>query len=204
MVAPPRFASGGGAAGAFGGSGAPALPVPDSARAMMLQKQYADDERGRFTERVFVMPPFPALTPGGSTVPGAVSTQSFQVTSNRTSFVRLVAARGVLINSSQALTGLEPGFLSLSLSINGEEEMTTGGNVGRPASFATLFSDEAAPWFWFAAPPRLRVGDTMQATVINNVAEGEGSPNLTPEVAVRLVDDEWWQALYGEALGVQG
>jgi hypothetical protein len=197
LVRPARFAQGGGAADAFGISGAPSVPTPSSRRGRELQVQYADDERGRFTERVFVFPQFSALVPGGSTVSGAQQPQTVQIMSNRTSFVRLVALRGVLQNTNDLpLSGLELAQLLLRLQINGEEDLTTSGQQSNPASFATLFSEQTAPWFWFACPPRLRVGDVLQATVTNN-ADGGSGPTLTPEVACRIVDDEWWRALYG-------
>lgn len=198
LVRPPRFAQGGAAGDAFGGSGAPAVPSPDSPRGRMLAAQYADDERGRFTERVFAFPSFPALAPGGPSATGSQATSVIEIVSNRTSFVRLVALRGILQLSDQLpLTGLELANLMLQFSINGEEQLMTAGNAEGPASFASLFSDVAAPWFWFAAPPRLRVGDILQATVFNNLAAGEGVANLTPELVCRIVDDEWWRALYG-------
>jgi hypothetical protein len=198
LVRPPRFAMGGGAADAFGGSGAPAVPVPTSRRGREIAMQYADDERGRFTERVFVFPTFDPLVPGGSQTVGAEESQTVQVMSNRTSFVRLVALRGILKFSNKLpLTGLELANLELRLQINGEEDLTTSGQQVNPASFATLFSQQTAPWFWMACPPRLRVGDILQATVTNTYPVSELSPNLTPEVSVRLVDDEWWMALYG-------
>jgi hypothetical protein len=198
LVRPARFAQGGGSADSFGLSGAPAVPVPESRRGRELAIQYADDERGRFTERVFIFPQFSALVAGGSSVPGAVQAQTVQIMSNRTSFVRLVAVRGILQNTSVLpLTGLELAQLQLRLQINGEEDLTTSGQQSNPASFATLFANQTAPWFWMACPPRLRVGDILQATVTNNAAAGEGAPILTPEVACRIVDDEWWRALYG-------
>jgi hypothetical protein len=197
LVRPPRFAQGGGAASAFGEtSGSPAVPTPSSRRGRELQIQYADDERGRFTERVFVFPQFAALVPGGSSVAGAQQQQTIQVMSNRTSFVRLVALRGILTNSTVVpLTGLELANLQLRLQINGEEDLTTSGQQSNPASFATLFAEQTAPWFWFACPPRLRVGDILEATVTNNTPLAGAT--LTPEVACRLVDDQWWRALYG-------
>jgi hypothetical protein len=199
LVRPPRFAQGGGAASAFGNSGAPAVPVPTSRRGRELAVQYADDERGRFTERVFVCPPFSPLAPGGPTVAAAQQVQTVQITSNRTSFVRLVAMRGILFNTDQALplSGLELSFLKLRVQINGEEDFSTSGNSSNPVSFATCFADVDAPWFWWACPPRLRVGDNIEVTVTNFAPVGDGAPTLTPEVAFRLVDDEWWQALYG-------
>lgn len=199
LVRPVPWSQGGGVAPAFGGSGAPAVPVPGSRRAKMLALQYADDERGRFTERVFVFPQYSALVPGGVSTVGAQQLQTIQVTSNRTSFVRLVACRGVLQRSTVTpLTGLELAQLTLRLQINGEEDLTTSGQVSGAASFATLFAQQAAPWFFFAAPPRLRVGDQVDAIVTNITATGGAT--LTPEVSLRLVDDEWWRLLYGGEL----
>jgi hypothetical protein len=196
LVRPPRFAQGGGAADAFGGSSAPGLAIPLTQRQHDLAIQYADDERGRFTERIFEFPQFAALLPGGFSVAGATQSQTVQVVSNRTSFVRLVAIRGVVQNSSiLPLSGLELAQLMLRFQINGEEDLTTSGTVSNPASFAALFANAAAPWLWFAAPPRLRVGDTLMATVTNN-ASPDGA-TLTPEVTCRLVDDQWWRSLYG-------
>ncbi len=197
IVRPAQFAQGGAAADAFGGSGAPAVPRPGSRRAREIALQYADDERGRFTERIFEFPTFATLLPGGDAVTGAQDFQQVEITSNRTSFVRLVAIRGVLVSTSQLpLTGLELAQLKLRLQINGEEDLTTGGQVSLPSSFAILFANTSAPWFWFACPPRLRVGDLVQC-VVTNQANGETGPDLQPEVALRIVDDEWWRALYG-------
>ena len=201
LVRPPRGAQGGGAPGAFASnSGAPGLivPTPGSRRARMLAMQYADDERGRLTERIFEFPPFSALLPGGPAAAGSQQMQTIQVTSNRSSFVRMVALRGILQNSSIVpLTGLETANLMLRLQINGEEDLTTSGQVSGTSSFAALFADNAAPWLWFAAPPRLRAGDELQLTVTNIFPSVEGAPNLTPEGCGRLVDDEWWRILYG-------
>jgi hypothetical protein len=201
IVRTPRGAQGGGAPGAFASnSGAPGLvvPTPGSRRARMLAMQYADDERGRLTERIFEFPQFPPLVPGGPTAAGSSATQTIMVTSNRSTFVRFVALRGVLqFTTVLPLTGLELPNLMLRLQINGEEDLTTGGQVSSPSSFGALFSETAAPWLWLAAPPRLRSGDEIQATVTNITPGGEGGGTLTPEVCLRLVDDEWWRILYG-------
>lgn len=194
LVAPPRLAQGGAAARPFG-VGAPSMGNAMSGAAEDVARQVADNQRGRFTERIYVFPQFAGLAPGGPSSATSVQSQTIEVTSNRCPFVRLVACRGILqASDTLPLTGLETANLLLSLSINGEEDLTTQGTTGGPASFASLFSSSAAPWLWFAAPPRLRNGDTVQATVTNNFAEG---PTLTPEIVLRLVDDEWWQALYG-------
>jgi hypothetical protein len=197
LVRPPRFAQGGGVASAFGGSGAPSVPVPGTRRGRELAIQYADDERGRFTERIFEFPQYPPLLAGGAVVAGATSAQTIQVTSNRTSFVRLVAIRGILQLSDSQLSGFETANLMLRLQINGEEDLTTSGQKSNPSSFAMLFANPTAPWLWMACPPRLRTGDVVQATVTNITPVGEGAPILTPEIACRLVDDDWWRALYG-------
>jgi hypothetical protein len=198
LVRPPRFAMGGGAASAFGTSGAPAVPVPTSSRGRELAVQYADDERGRFTERVFVCPPFSPLAPGGPTVPAAVQMQTVKITSNRTSFGRLVAMRGVLFNSDTLpLSGLELAFLKIRVQINGEEDFSTSGDASNPASFSMLFANVDAPWFWWACPPRVRTGDNIEVTVTNFSPTGDDAPTLTPEVAFRIVDEVWWRALYG-------
>ena len=193
MVPSPRLANGGGAARPMG-AGGPGIAPPGSSRAELLAQQVADNERGRFTERVFAFPQFDPLAPGGIGISGTSQSQQIQVTTNRSSFVRLVACRGILQFSDSDLNGLEAANLLFKLSINGEEELTTSGNVGGFASFAAMFSSSAAPWFWFASPPRLRNGDTVQCTVVNNLAEGS---TLTPEFLLRLVDDQWWQAVYG-------
>jgi hypothetical protein len=196
LVRPSRFAMGGGAADAYGGSGAPGIPTPGSRRAASLAIQYADDERGRFTERIFEFPQFKPLVPGPA--PVSVDQQIVEVVSNRTDFVRLVALRGTLQNSSVLpLSGLELAQMMLRLQINGEEDLTTSGVITNPVSFAALFANSAAPWLWFSAPPRLRVGDIVMATVSSIVPVGDGAPTLTPEVTLRLVDDQWWRALYG-------
>jgi hypothetical protein len=201
LVRPPRGAQGGGAADAFAStSGAPGIvvPTPGSRRARMLAMQYADDERGRLTERIFKFPQFPGLSPGGPTAADSVATSTIQVQSNRSSFSRMVALRGVLqFSDTTPLTGLETANLQLRLQINGEEDLTTSGQVSGTASFAALFSEDSAPWLWFAAPPRLRAGDELQLTVTNVFPDVEGAPTLVPEVCVRLVDDEWWRILYG-------
>lgn len=199
MVRPPRFAQGGGAAEAFGMSGAPPAPRPSSRRGKLLAIQYADDERGRFTERVFTIPQFAALAPGGPTVPAATQQQTVQAVSNRTSFVRMVAVRGVLqFSNTLPLTGLELANLTIDIQLDGEENLfTSGDKQTRDPTFAELFSNESAPWFWFAAPPRLRVGDTMLVTC-TNIFPASTEIVLTPAVSFRFVDDRWWQAMYGQ------
>lgn len=191
LVRPPQWAQGSGQP-PYGTSGAPGNPQPGTQRARDLLTQISDDARGRFTERVFRFPDFGNIATGNSS-----PAVQIQVTSNRTSFLRLVAMRGGLKNAQTTpLTGLELGGLTLRLQINGSEDLTTNGQGEINAEFDGLFSP-IAPWFWFAAPPRLRVGEQVQATVTNNFnASGEGS-GLTPYLMLRMVDDEFWRELYG-------
>lgn len=203
MIQPPRQLSGGGAAPAFGTMAGPA-PLANSRRGRLLALQYADDERGRFTERVFTIPQFSALAPGGPSVAAATQQQTVQMVSNRTSFVRLVAMRGVLqLSDTLPLNGLETANLTMDVQLDGEENLfTSGDKQTRPPTFAELFATDTAPWFWFAAPPRLRVGDTMLVEVTNTFTVGTDI-HLTPAVSFRIVDDRWWQAMYGQIAGVE-
>jgi hypothetical protein len=201
LVRPPRFASGGGAA-LPNGSGAPGLPAPGSKRAAMLARQYRDDARGRFTERDFVFTDSGVLAPAAS----SASPQSVQIVSNRTSFVRLVAIRGSItfaaaVGAPAVLLynqNIDEANLRLRLQINGEEDMITTGSGDGFASYADLFT-VSAPWYWFAAPPRLRISDQLQASWDNTYGTG-GVPalkNLAGSLTARIVDDAWWRALYG-------
>jgi hypothetical protein len=192
MVRPPRQASGGGlGAPSYGNSGAPGQPA-------LERGQRARDEtklryalgRGRFFERVFVFPDFAALAAGGT----PQDTQNIDVKSNGDSFVRLVAIRGAF-DTDANLTGKEGAELFLTLGIDGLEDLMTSGRTVQPASFAILFSESAAPWFWFAAPPLIRVGETLAATIRTTYSVSEST--ITPQLAVRLMDDNEWCKLYG-------
>jgi hypothetical protein len=189
LVRPPRQAQGGGAAAPFGNSGAPGIPMGSTSRS--LRSLNTGDERGRFTERVFVFPPFAGVVPGGD---GQQST--IEVTSNRTGLMRLVALRGVILSATDP-TPYDAANLKLRLQINGTEDFTTSGQQVNPVSFAILFANTAAPWWWYACPPRIKSGDMLQVTITNTLPGGEGANIMVPEVALRLVDDEYWQAYYG-------
>lgn len=200
LVRPSRFAGGGAASPAFGLSGAPDVPRPQSRRGKMLAIQVGDDERGRFTERVFT---FPANDFAGITAQ-TVADSTVPIVSNRTSFVRLLAFRGVVsATSSLPLNGLEEANLLLRLSINGEEDAITNGKVADSSSFAELFSP-IAPWYWFAAAPRLRAGDEITAAITNNFPTGEVSITLSARLSLRIVDDQWWRAMYAHDDGKTG
>jgi hypothetical protein len=179
----------------MGASGAPGMPQPGSQRARDLAVAYADDERGRFTERIYRWPDFGTINGLGS---APTPPQSIQIVSNRTSFVRLVALRGGLktVSGAHVAANLDPANISLRLQINGEEDLTTNGQGSLPAEFDGLFSP-VAPWFWFAAPPRLRVSDQLQATISSTFPGGDGNVPVTVYLLARIVDDEWWRELYG-------
>jgi hypothetical protein len=191
MVRPPRQAAGGGvgAPSFANNSGAPGQPSrEDGKRARDETRLRYALARVRFFERLFVFPQFAALsaaTPQDS--------QSIDIKSNGDSFVRLVAMRGCM-TSNAPLTGQELAQLFLTLSIDGLEDFTTSGQRQNPASFEIMFSESAAPWMWLAAPPLLRVGETISATIRTTVS---GEVALTPQFAVRLVDDNVWCELYG-------
>lgn len=194
MVRPPRHAQGG-MADPFGNSGAPGMP-PDSEgakRAHDEMVQRYELARGRFLERVFV---FPSFDPLNAATPS--NQQSIDVKSNGDSFVRLVAFRGVVDTSDAVYSGAERLRTFLNMQIDGLEDFCTSGRQTQPASIAALFADESAPWFWFSAPPLLRVGETIAATMqaAPPPAGGEGQSWL-PQLVLRLVDDETWCQLYG-------
>lgn len=195
FVPPPRMQQGGGRAAPFGPNAPGLAGVDPNSQAGRIARLAAENDRGRFTERIFVFPQFDPLEAGGPTNAASVQSKTINITTNRSPILRLVAFRGILqFSDTLPLNGLETANLLVSLSINGEEELTTEGGSGGPVSIASLCSSNVAPWFFFAAPPVLRNGDTMQVTVTNNFEEGA---TLTPEISLRLVDDEWWQALYG-------
>lgn len=191
MVRTPLHASGG-VGDPFGNSGAPNLPPLEGGKRARDEaiERYAL-ARGRFSERLFVFPQFQTLF-----TPAKLSdTQQIDVKSNGDSFVRLVAMRGVINVIGALPNGNEAANTFLQLGIDGLEDLMTSGKQAQPASFAVLFADESAPWFWFAAPPLLRVGETLQAQI--NVTQVPAEVAWQPELALRLVDDEVWCQLYG-------
>lgn len=155
----------------------------------MLARQRADEAAGIFTERVQDFP-FAAINPGFSANPGVQPFVPFNVQSMGGRYVRCLAIRGVA-SSGDALTGLELAALRLRLQLNGQNDWI-GGNDTNDASFAALFDDETAPWFWFLSPPLMRAGNQLTLTVTNTSEDLV----LTPEVALRFIDDDLWQELY--------
>lgn len=196
MVRVPRHA-GGGMADPFGNSGAPGMPPPSESA------QRGRDEtieryvmaRGRWFERVFTFPDFAQFQPTGITE----DSQQIDVKSNGDSFVRLVAMRGVVNTFGSFGEGndFEAKNTFLNLQIDGLEDFMTSGKTTQPTSFATLFSDSAAPWLWLGAPPILRVGETVAAIISviqSQIPEGVA---WQPQLSLRLIDDNVWCELYG-------
>lgn len=192
-VRPPREASGGGEGPDYGTSGAPGQPpLGRGKRARDEIRERAAMARGRFSERIFRFPDFLPILPQTTSDDNPIEAKS-----NGDSFLRFVAMRGGLKATTAALNGLELANMRLQLSIDGLEDLCTSGKTALPAEFDGLFSNTSAPWFWFAAPPLVRVGSTISANVTNDFAAGEGAPHLTPYLMLRLVDDCVWWDLYG-------
>jgi hypothetical protein len=198
MVRPPMHA-GGGVGDPNGNSGAPGgAPGGTSgakwARDEMVQR-YAL-ARGRFFERLFRFPDFDVFAAG---VGVGTSTRSITVKSNGDSFVRLVAMRGVVNTFGSAGQGnnFEAKNVSFTLSADGLEDFTTSGETTLPVSFAEAFAEDSAPWLWLTAPPLLRVGETMSATLFANLAQIPEEVGWQGQLALRLCDDNVWCELYG-------
>lgn len=197
MVRPPLHA-GGGVGDPFGNSGAPGMPPPDGEGAERARDEAVQRyalARGRWFERVFVFPDFAVLQATGA----PSDTQQIDVKSNGDSFVRLVALRGSVntYGSFGAGNNFEARNTFLQLEIDGLEDFTTSGKTIQPISFDVAFSDSAAPWLWLSAPPILRVGETIAATVTVIQAQIPEEVGWQPQLALRLVDDNVWCELYG-------
>ena len=165
----------------------PQVPRPHTTRGRWLARQRANDGHGRFSERLLQFN-FPTLAP----TTGAQLVQT--VTSQGGRFLRLLAMRGTVASDVTPATGLEPSQVLLRVQLNGDNDLF-GGNEDNAGTLASLFDDMTSPWFWFLSPPLLRSGDLITMTVANTTS-GEGAPDLTPEIAFRLIDDELWQELY--------
>jgi hypothetical protein len=171
----------------------PRVPTPESRRGRSLEIQLADRSDGRFADRYleFAYPALPPFT---------FSTARVQVPSMGTGHIRILAMRTTLLATSDAaLTGLELASLLLRLQVGAANDLivTSGGNPGNFCSFAILNQGSPDPWFYFASPPRLVAGDTLQATVTNGAfLEAGAAPTLTPEVTLKIMDDAVWRRLY--------
>lgn len=195
-VRPPVHAQGG-VGDPNGNSGAPGLPGPSEG-----QKRAYDEAilryaiaRGRFFERLFVFPDFAVLAATGA----SEDTQSIDVKSNGDSFVRLAALRGVVntFGDFGAGNNFEAKNTFLTLGIDGLEEFTTSGKTTQPVSFAAAFAEDASPWMWLTAPPLIRVGETLAATVSVIQAQIPDKVGWQAQLVCRFIDDNAWCALYG-------
>lgn len=152
--------------------------------------QRFDTAQGHFAERIFDLQ--------FDSIDGGEQDQIVQpFTSLGGRFVRLVAMRGAAsTNRGVAVTDLDLAHLKLRLQLNAQSDFI-GGNSTNQTSFAFLFTDEPAPWYWLYSPPRIRTGDLLTATVDNSYPFDRENPrSLIPELALRLIDDDLWTALY--------
>lgn len=165
----------------------PEVPRPRTRRGRWLARQRIDQAQGLFSERSLQFN-------FGPIEPGATAQLVLTVTSQGGRFVRCIAMRGTTSSDVTPTTGLELASLELRLQLNGDNDLV-GGNDTNAAALASLFDDASSPWFWWFSPPLLRAGDLLTATITNTNGE-EGAPTLTPELGLRLIDDELWQELY--------
>ena len=164
----------------------PQVPRRHTRRGRWLARERADNAAGRFSERLLQFN-FPPIAP-------LATAQLVQtVTSQGARFVRCLALRGTTM-SDFPLTGLEQASLQTRVQLNGDNDLV-GGSDTNAASFASLFNDPTTPWFQFLSPPLLRAGDLLTVTITNTNGAVE-APDLTPELGLRLMDDELWQELY--------
>jgi hypothetical protein len=167
----------------------PQVPRPASRRGRDVAAQRIDGAAGRFNERILVLPRM--VTP-------PLVTQSQNVLSLGGRFVRVLGMRGTLVDSTQVLQGVELANLRVRVLLNAESDLITGDT--NFSSFGTLFGDPESPWYWFAAPARLRSGDKLAVTVNSTLALGEGTPIQTVEFAFLVQDDDVYQELYAREL----
>lgn len=193
--------------------GIPQVPLAATPRGYWQEIQQTDRAAGRFVERTYEFPPFPTLTTAAPS-----STKEILLRSLGSKHLRLIAMRGVLQGATLPLVGVELANIFLRLTLNAQQDLIqTGSDQAQPqsnmASFAALFStnivpgvfddvpqtmttNSASPWFWFAAPPRLRSGDKLTATVLNTFLTEGGVIPQTPELTLRVADDRWWNMTY--------
>ncbi len=163
-----------------------------------------DVEAGIFRERLML---WPFLQMGG-TAPNDVQTLEQTVVSCGGPWVRVMAMRGLLAGAVSDFTNdIELAFLRLRLQVNGHD-LITDGLGGNDASFTTLFGgvprdpttqpdnddDPDAPWLFFLAPPRLRAGDKLIATVTDT--SRHELKRHTPQLIARIIDDRYWRYMY--------
>lgn len=181
--------------------GSPIVPREATRRGRSHQIQEDDRTAGRFTER-FLEFQYDPLPPTGASqlIKNAVQSMGSR-------YIRMLGVRVTVVGSNLPLVGLEPAWLYLQLQIGAEEDwITTQGlsRVKNSVSFAALNSGSPDPWFWFASPPRLTTGDTLQATVTNNPPADAGIfPTLIVTVTMKVVDDRLYTDLYALDLAAE-
>lgn len=175
----------------------PAVPRPATTRGRWLARQRADQARGLFLERTLIF--------DFGSVAAASTVQLVQtVTSQGGRFVRCPAMRGTNgANPPGQAAGLQMSNLQLRMQLHGDQDLF-GGNATNTVSLAALFDDISTPWFWFLSPPLLRAGDTLTLTLTNTFPNNEVGPDMTAQVALRLIDDELWQELYSRDWSAEG
>jgi hypothetical protein len=182
----------------------PIVPVEATRRGRSHQIQEDDRCEGRFTER-FLEFPYPPIPP--TPAPGSSVLVKNAVQSMGSRFTRVLGVRVTVLASNLPPVGLEAAWLYLQLQIGAQEDwITTQGlsRVKNSVSFAALNSGSPDPWFWFASPPRLTTGDTLQATVTNNPPADAGIfPTLTVSVTMKVIDDRLYTDLYALDLAAE-
>ncbi len=121
-------------------------------------------------------------------------------------YIRCLAMRGVTSSDTAPIDGTELAAVQLRIQLNGQNDFI-GGNETGFASLALLFGSGAPqpglvqptqrrrvspPWLWFLSPPLFRAGDTITMTATNT----DEARVMTPEVSLRLIDEEVWLELY--------
>lgn len=171
----------------------------------MLARQRGDASRGRFSER---------LTVYNFDLRSSSRQQQIvhKVQSMGGAFVRVVSMRGTVAFSTQSeFLGVEMAALRLRVQLNGQQDLVTAD--GQPidshngVSFAMLFAGDQqnfadagaqqdAPPFYFIVPPKLRVSDNLALTVTSVINIGEGTPELTCQLVLTLMDNDLYEDLY--------
>jgi len=162
-----------------------------SRRGGLVRRQRDDVADGHWRDRIFGFDFDPIA-------PGRAQTLVLTVTSMGGRHVRFLAMQGrVFPTGGASPTGLEAGQTRLTLQINGQQNFVSGELGRNDASFGLLFGRaQRAPWYWFRAPPRMRAGDLVRATIASTLAPGEGVPDLQPTFAVRMMDDALWTRIF--------
>ena len=174
----------------------PQVPRPLSKRGRWLARQRIDQSQGLFGERVqeFTFGPIAPNGGVGQTTP----TPGITIPSMGGRYIRCLAMRGTI--KAPRLTFAEKDFalasLQLRAQLNAQGDMITGLDPPNATSFRMLFGDAQQPWLWFLSPPVFRAGDLLTMTVTNT----DLALTITPDIGLRLIDDELWQELFSRGV----